>query len=116
MVGRILRQAWLNFAKIQTLKTGRKCYLVMYQGRSDGHVYVRRIVGEKFNDRCVMNNVRIMVWGCIHSTEVVFLTNVEERLNIDLLGNYMIHLLSIPGTWIFQYDNVPCKTIYSCNA
>ena len=52
---------------------------------------------------CVMKNVRIMVWGCIHSNGV--LTNVEERLNgdayIDLLGNYMIpsvHLLSLPGT------------------
>ena len=45
-----------------------------------------------------------MVWGCIHSTGMVFFfTNVEERLNedayIDLLGNYMIpsvHLLSLP--------------------
>ena len=35
---------------------------------------------------------RIMVWGCMHSTGVDFLANVEERLNgdayIDLLGNY----------------------------
>ena len=62
-----------------------------------------------------MKSVRIMVWGCIHSTGVGFF---EERLNrdayINLLGNYLIpsvHLLSIPGTWIFQQDNVPCNTM-----
>ena len=41
-----------------------------------------------------MKSVMIIVLGCIHSTGVGFLTNVEKRLNedayIDLLGNYMI--------------------------
>ena len=41
--------------------------------RSDGHVYVRRMADEKFNDHCVTKSVRIMVWGCIHSTGVGFL-------------------------------------------
>ena len=70
-----------------------------------------------------MKSVRIMVWECIHSTVVGYLTNVGERLNgyayIDLLGSYMIpsvHLLSLPGTGIFQQDNVPFNTLYSCNA
>ena len=49
------------------------------------------MAGEKFNDHCVMKSVRIMVWGCIHSTGVGFLTNVEERLNGDAyIENYMI--------------------------
>ena len=38
---------------------------------------------EKFNDHCVMKSVRIMVWECIHSSSVSFLTNVEWRLNGD---------------------------------
>ena len=53
----------------------------------------------------------------IYYTGVDSLTNVEGRLNgdayIDLLRNYMIfsvHLLSLPGTWIFQQDIVPCHT------
>ena len=41
--------------------------------RSDGHVYVRRMASEKFNDHCVMKSVRIMVWGCIYSNGVGFL-------------------------------------------
>ena len=31
--------------------------------RSNGHVYVRRMAGEKFNDHSVIKSVRIMVWG-----------------------------------------------------
>ena len=49
-----------------------------------------------------MKSVRIMVWGCIHSTGMGFLTNVEERLNGDAyIENYnmipSVHLLSLPA-------------------
>ena len=64
-----------------------------------------------------------MVWGYIRSTGMGFLTNIDDRLNgdtyIDMFGNYCmipsVHLLSLPGTWIFMCPT-PYHTIYSCNA
>ena len=85
--------------------------------RSDEHVYVRRMAGGKFNDHCVMKSVRIMVWGCIHSTGAGFLTNDEERLNedayIDLLGNYMIPSVQ---QYLNYHCPINCFTLYYINS
>ena len=90
--------------------------------RSDGRVYVRRMLGEEFKETCVQTTVKhggggIMVWGCMTAKGVGFLTKVEGRLNgeayIDLLGDSLIpsvHLHGMTGNFIFQQDNATCHT------
>ena len=65
------------------------------------------MAGEEFMEDCVQPTVKhggggIMVWGCINTKGVEFLTKVEERLNregyINILENALIpttHLLTI---------------------
>ena len=90
--------------------------------RSDGRVYVRRMVGEELKKDCVQSAVKhggggIMVWGCINARGVGILSKVDGRLNgeayIEILENALIpttHMLAIPNGWIFQQDNATCHT------
>ena len=83
------RQAQLNLQRltyIGRLKTGRKCYLVMYEGSHCIEVMgmCGRMAGEEFSYHCVMKSVKhrgggIMVWGCIHSTGIGFFDKCERE-------------------------------------
>ena len=59
----------------------------------------------------------IMVWGCINTRGVGFLSKVDGRLTgegyINLLGNALIltiHVLGLPSGWILHQDNAICHT------
>ena len=66
---------------------------------SDGRTYVRRRIGEEFQDECVKGTVKhgggsVMVWGCMCVDKVGMMTQVRGRMNskdyLDILEDVMI--------------------------
>ena len=91
--------------------------------QSDGRVYVRRSVGEDFDEACVAPSVKhggsgIMVWGCFGSSGVgsLHVAWIKENINalvyIDILRDHMLpsahHLIG--HEFLFQHDNAPPHT------
>ena len=69
--------------------------------QSDGRVYVRRSVGEEFNEACVAPSVKhggtgIMVWGCMGSSGVGSLAWIKDNINavvyIDILRDFILFI------------------------
>ena len=87
---------------------------------NDGRVYVRRMKGEEFSERCIQKTCKfggggIMVWGCFCWSGVGLLCKVSGNLKtdsyIDILENALIpsvDLHSLHSGWTFQQDNAPC--------
>ena len=71
------KKARLEFARLHINWTARQWSHIIFSDesrflihRSDGRLYVRRMVGEEFNENCVQSIVKhggggIVVWGCI---------------------------------------------------
>lgn len=85
--------------------------------KSDGRVYVRRMVGEEFNDNCIMPTIKcerktVTVWGCFSRSGVGLLQQIRDNMDaqgyVNMLEEILIpskRLLQLPEDWIFQQDN-----------
>jgi Transposase and inactivated derivatives len=88
-------------------------------------VYVRRRVGEEFDEKCVEKTVKhggggIMVWGCFHGAGVGVLKRVEGKIDSEAYRQILIHqampelkelIAQEPEhVVIFQHDNAPVHT------
>ena len=123
------KRARLQFARLPKNWSARQWSRVIFSDeshflihRSDGRVYVRRMVGEALNENCVQATVQhggggIMVWGCISRKGMGILEKVNGRLDgngyIYILENALVptrDMLSMPRRWIFQQDNATCHT------
>jgi len=121
---KLVRKKWATKYKTWTVDQWRK---VLFSDESpftlfqtEGHVYVRRRVGEELNENCLAPTVKhgggkIQVWSCFSYEGVGKLYQINGIMDgkkyREILKNQMApHLRRLGQDFIFQHDNDPKHT------